>query len=274
MRDGAPRKRRPRRLAEDGAMSAMPVKRVVVVMAMLAEARPLLSTLGYEEGAEPKRVLVGGSGPGGGIGHVYEGKIGGLEVAVVVNGKCGTFGCDAVGKVPAALVTHAAITDLKPDVLINAGTCGGFKAKGCDIGDVFVVSGHRVHDARIPLPVLQEYGVGSWPANPAPRLVEHLGAKSEVLTTGDSLDCPENDAATIRANGAAIKDMEGSAIAYTANLHGVPLIGIKAVTDIVDGSKPTTEEFLENLHKAAGALMENLRKALSYLDGKSVGDLA
>lgn len=253
---------------------AAPVRRVVVVMAMLAEARPLLATLGYKEGDDPERVLVGGAGPGGGIGQVYEGRIGGLEVAVVCNGKCGSFGCDAVGKVPAALVTHAAITELGPDVLINAGTCGGFGAKGCGIGDVFVVAGHRVHDARIPLPVLKEYGEGSWPSCPAPRLVEHLGAKSAVLTTGDSLDCPENDAAAIAASGAAIKDMEGSAIAYTANLHGVPLIGIKAVTDIVDGSKPTTEEFLENLHTAAGALMENLRRALAFLDGKSVGDLA
>ena len=63
-------------------------------------------------------------------------------------------------------------------------------------------------------------------------------------------------------------------IALRLEILGVPLIGIKAVTDIVDGSKPTTEEFLENLHTAAGALMENLRRALAFLDGKSVGDLA
>lgn len=36
-------------------------------------------------------------------------------------------GVDSVGTVAASLVTYASIEALKPDIIINAGTCGGFK---------------------------------------------------------------------------------------------------------------------------------------------------
>ena len=39
-----------------------------------------------------------------------------------------------------------------------------------------------------------------------------------------------------------------------ADMFKVPLLAVKAVTDIVDGDKPTGEEFLENLHKTVEAL--------------------
>lgn len=36
-------------------------------------------------------------------------------------------GVDSVGTISSALVTYAAIQALKPDLIINAGTAGGFK---------------------------------------------------------------------------------------------------------------------------------------------------
>lgn len=38
-------------------------------------------------------------------------------------------GVDSVGTMSSALVTYAAIQALKPDLIINAGTAGGFKVK-------------------------------------------------------------------------------------------------------------------------------------------------
>jgi nucleoside phosphorylase len=40
-------------------------------------------------------------------------------------------------------------------------------------------------------------------------------------------------------NNASVKDMEAAAIAYVAELAGVPFFGVKVVTDIVDGDRPT-----------------------------------
>lgn len=68
--------------------------------------------------------------------------------------------------------------------------------------------------------------------------------------------------------------LQGAAVAYVANLLSIPLISLKAVTDIVDGSKPTVEEFLENMSLAASALSRTIPLVLKYISGKSVADLA
>ena len=46
-----------------------------------------------------------------------------------MNGKCDRFDVDNVGTTPAALASYLAITSLQPDLIINAGTCGGFERK-------------------------------------------------------------------------------------------------------------------------------------------------
>lgn len=62
-------------------------------------------------------------------------------------------------------------------------------------------------------------------------------------------------------------------MAYVASLLAIPLISLKAVTDIVDGSKPTVEEFLENMSLAASALSRTVPLVLKYVSRKSVADL-
>lgn len=49
------------------------------------------------------------------------------------------------------------------------------------------------------------------------------------------------------ANDASVKEMEAAGIAHVAAMFGVPFIAVKAITDIVDGDKPTQDEFMENL---------------------------
>jgi 5'-methylthioadenosine nucleosidase len=48
----------------------------------------------------------------------------------------------------------------KPDLLISAGTAGGFKAQGGAIGNVYISKAVMHHDRRIPIPV------GAHPENP------------------------------------------------------------------------------------------------------------
>jgi 5'-methylthioadenosine nucleosidase len=40
------------------------------------------------------------------------------------------------------------------------------------------------------------------------------------------------------AAGAAVKEMEAAAVAWSASLFGTPALCIKSITDIVDGGKP------------------------------------
>lgn len=54
---------------------------------------------------------------------------------------------------PAALTAYLAIQTFKPDLVISLGTAGGFKAKGGEIGDVYLSTGFANHDRHIPIPV-------------------------------------------------------------------------------------------------------------------------
>ena len=75
-----------------------------------------------------------------------------------------------------------------------------------------------------------------------------------MVSTGNSLDYVDKDMEIMVENKAAVKEMEANAIAWVASMFGTPLIALKAVTDIVDGDRPTGEEFLENLGKTVAAL--------------------
>jgi 5'-methylthioadenosine nucleosidase len=93
------------------------------------------------------------------------------------------------------------------------------------------------------------------------------------VSTGNSLDCPDVDRDALAANDASVKEMEAAGIAHVATMFGTPFIAVKAITDIVDGDKPTHDEFLQNLGAAAKALQEAVPKVLEYVAGKKIADL-
>ncbi|XP_021802418.1 5'-methylthioadenosine/S-adenosylhomocysteine nucleosidase 1-like, partial [Prunus avium] len=99
-----------------------------------------------------------------------------------------------------------------------------FQAKGAGIGDVYLACDVAYHDRRIPIPVFDLYGVGLRQACVSPNLQKELNLKIGKLSTGNSLDMSPQDEASIVANDATIKDMEGAAVAYVADLLKVPII--------------------------------------------------
>ncbi|KAL5716756.1 methylthioadenosine nucleosidase [Ranunculus cassubicifolius] len=203
----------------------------------------------------------------------YHGMYKDLHINIIWPGKDGALGVDSVGTVSASLVTYAAIQALQPDIIINAGTAGGFKAKGACIGDVILACDVAFHDRRIPIPVFDQYGTCAKQTFPTPNLLKELDMKVGKLSTGDSLDMSPHDEAAILANDATVKDMEGAAVAYVADMLSVPAIFIKAVTDIVDGDKPTAEEFLQNLVAVTAALDTAVTRVVDFISGKSISQL-
>lgn len=69
----------------------------------------------------------------------------------------------------------------------------------------------------------------------------------------------------MKENDASVKEMEAAAIAYVCQMNNVPYLGLKVVTDIVDGPNPAQEEFLENLASAATSLQKALPQVLDYV---------
>lgn len=251
----------------DAAGEAMrPISNILIVIAMQTEAMPVVNKFQLKE--DPEAVF-----PKGVPWVWYHGIYKDLNINLVWPGKDSTLGVDSVGTVSASLVTYAAIQALQPDLIINAGTAGGFKAKGACIGDVYLVSHVAFHDRRIPIPVFDLYGVGLRQAYSTPNLLKEHGLKVGKLSTGDSLDTSPQDEASITANDAVVKDMEGAAVAYVADLLKVPAIFVKAVTDIVDGDKPTAEEFLQNLATVTAALDQAVTQVVDFINGKCLSEL-
>ena len=93
--------------------------------------------------------------------------------------------------------------------------------------------------------LLRRYGIWAVESPSAPRLVAALGLKTGVVSSGNSLNCGPEDRAALDASGASIKEMEGAAIAYVASLYSVPLLAVKAITDIVDGGRVSGALFLD-----------------------------
>ncbi|KAM3335110.1 hypothetical protein ACQJBY_029491 [Aegilops geniculata] len=226
--------------AEPGASV---VSKVLIVIAMQAEMLPLVHRFQLLEVPAGESIF-----PKGAPWARYCGNYKGLHIDLVWPGKDPALGVDSVGTLSAALVTYASIQFLKPDLIINAGTASGFKAKGAGIGDVFLASDVVFHDRRTPTPVGK-------------------------LSTGDSRDMSPHDVLEILSNGATLKDMEGAAVAHVADMFSTPAIFVKAATEIVDGEKPRAEEFLQNLTAATKALDQAVAEVVNFISGKCLSDL-
>ena len=243
-----------------------PITNIVVLIAMDVEAAPLVAHLNLVK-VEPSPLL--GPIPA----HVYRGAVDGCTVHVVTNGKCVGFSVDSVGTVPAALTAYAACAALSPDLIINAGTAGGFAAKGGVVGDVYLATEFKNHDRRIPIPGFDAYGIGATPATAAPAMAAALGLKTGIVSTGNSLDAPDVDKTSMAANDASVKEMEAAGIAHVARLFNTPMLAVKAITDIVDGPHATQDEFLANLAAAATSLQTTVPKVIAFAAGKLVTEL-
>ena len=238
---------------------------VLIAIAMEAEAAPLIRNLLLE--------LQDDFFPTNTPYLAYQGKYKSCNITVITNGKDKVHGTgvDNIGTVPAAIGTFLAldklnlIYDQKVDILINAGTCDGFKRMGAEIGDVYLSTAVAFHDRHIPLPGFELYGIGRIHSTTVQGLPAEIGAKLGVLSTGDSFDTNALDNRQMRENGASLKDMEAAAIAWCSELYGTPHFALKVVTDIVDGDERSEEVFLDNLHNAAKSMQEALEKSIAYL---------
>lgn len=233
---------------------------------MEAEALPLVTHLGLKKNDPPAI-------PPPAPCVSFSGSDWGMDIHVVCFGKCPGTGMDTVGTAPASLFAYLAIQTFTPDVVVSAGTAGGFKARGAEIGDIFVATATVNHDRRIPIPGFDTYGIDKRRTLSGKKLRNALGLKGGVCSSGNSLDYTSEDMKLMTEHCASVKEMEAAAIAWAASLFNLPLLCLKSITDIVDGDTPAQEEFLENLHKAAESLQRVVPQALEFMSGKRLRDL-
>jgi len=228
--------------------------RVLVIMAMEAEAGPVRVALGLDETPSPLHAAFPA--------RLWSDD----ELAVAICGTDARFDVDAIGTQPAVVTTLLACDHHRPDLLVSAGTAGGFAGRGGRIGDVFLSTDPLVfHDRRIPLGPFEAYGVGSYPTIGTVELAAAIGARPGVITTGNSLDAPPVDLATMIAAEADAKDMEAAAVGWVAEQFGIDFVAVKSITDLVDSPEPTAEQFGRNFDLATRRLAETLPRLLAQL---------
>lgn len=195
----------------------------------------------------------------------------GHEVLIGIAGVHPLNEVDAIGTLSSGLLAHSLIARFAPRMIINAGTAGGFEAQGGRIGDVYLGAEHVVfHDRRIRLgSPFQLYGEGRRRVQHDSDLAARLGLRTGIVSTGDSLDATPEDLAQMSRLGASVKEMEAAAIATVCEIHGVPLVLLKSITDIVDtdldaDGNATHEQFARNYAFAVERLTERLEQVVAH----------
>jgi len=232
--------------------------RISIIVAMLAEAEYIIQTLKmnrYKSDIDPDLSI-----------EVFNTETTLSSIFLLINGKSKRYNVDRVATQAATLTAWETIRILEPNIIINAGTAGGFHSMNAKIGEIYISKPPiYYHDRRIPLPNFEEYGFGSFPCLDIPELHNKYGFKQGHISSGNSLDMSDTDLNIIKKNGAIIKDMEAAAIAEVAEIKSIPFIAIKVISDFVDVSdKDTPDQFLSNFSRATEKLCEGTLKLVNY----------
>jgi len=196
----------------------------------------------------------------------------GLDIMIGTNGTDPVTGVDCIGGHAAVLATLVLLRAHEPDLVLSAGTAGGWSRNGAEIGDVYVAWDRFVHhDRRIDIPGFDSFGIGDHPAADIREAAFASGCRLGTVTTGESLDEAEVDRDRIIASGAEVKDMEAAAVAWVARIHGVPVSAVKAVTDLVDSPVATETQFVANLETATTELTAKLLELLPRIATLDLG---
>ncbi len=238
------------------------VRRILIFVAMEAEAEPIARALGLA----PDRLPIGSAG-------VRSGRVGSnlssLEVSLLSPGICAETGVDRIGPVHAAATLARALERIPCDIVVNAGTAGGFESQGQRIADLVVARDTMFHDARIALggfdAVARAHTRLSADDAMLARLSAALDARAGLVSTGASLDATADELALFARHGALAKEMELAALGVVCREHRRPLVALKGITDLVDHHEPTHEAFVRNLARTSARVAEAIGPLLDEL---------
>ncbi|MFA8449287.1 MAG: hypothetical protein ACEPOW_01170 [Bacteroidales bacterium] len=242
------------------------IRKIAIIMAMREEAATLIEDYNLQkvDGVFDSCLPM----------EVYRNRAIDVQIDLILNGKDPVHQVESIGTENAVISTMSVIQELKPDLIINAGTAGGFACRGGKIGEVYTAkSGVYFHDRRIPLGDYEKMGLGAFPCIELTDVSSKFGLKQGVVTTGSSLDYSDHDKCNVDSYSGELKDMEAAAIAKICSYYQQPLVIFKSITDIVDGPHPTHKEFLSNLSQASKNLSNALHKFINYCIGKNLSDL-
>jgi len=186
---------------------------------------------------------------------IYHGTAFGKDILLVV---CG------VGKVNAAVGACTAIA-AGANLIFNFGVAGGLNGN-TKVAQIYLIEKAVQYD--FDLTQLNGTKIGTldeYDDNYLPLLVPDLPFERRALGSGDRFnDSPKDHSLLTTELKADIRDMEGAAIAQVCKAAGVPVVSIKAISDVY-GSRSTTEQYLKYRERAVRALGEQMETIIGAL---------
>lgn len=158
-----------------------------------------------------------------------------------------------IGKVLSTVKTARAVTEIRPDLIISVGFCGGLN--GSAQGSLILARETRQWDFYLAIPGI-EIGHGYENHCPLPlpeneRLVDFVSDKSVVRGTLISGDRFVDRSVHIDPDAVAV-DMETAALALLAQEFQIPFLSLREVSDVADGESDMTHEQFMNYIQSRG----------------------
>lgn len=243
-----------------------PIKKILILVAMKAEADPIIAAL---------NLLATGSFDAQLPFKSYERVDAEQHILLMVSGIDPRYRVDNIGTQPATLMAYVGIEQFRPDLVISAGTAGGFSARGAQIGTVYLSDDEFLfHDRQIPLAGFNEQGAGHYPAANVRALAQQLNLPLGKISSGSSFTKYPDQMAQIEKSGAVAKEMEAAAIAWVCWLKNTPCMAVKSITNLLDHDDSSEQQFNANFFFAVQNLSTTLAIVLQETRGKSLLDLA
>jgi len=161
------------------------------------------------------------------------------------------------GKIAAAGSTQYAVDRWKPRLLVNLGTCGGFRG-AIEKGEVLLVDKTVVYDIVEMMgdsaEAIADYTTTlSVPSGDLP-----AGVRRGPIVSGDRDLQPADTAVLAKKYGAAAGDWESGAIAWVAHRNATPLLILRGVSDVVGPEGSETYGNLPAFEEGARLIMKRL----------------
>src|SRR5215813_4397523 len=244
----------------------MNVKNILLVIAMQAEADPILEALGINEAGTPLEP------PLPPISYTTNFK--GLNINLVVNGQDPVYKLDSFGSDAATLSTYLGIKAFSPDLVMSTGVAGGFKSKA-KIGDVYLSADSVCYlDRRVSItsPNYQDYAIGFYPVVDASQMASALGLKTGIVVTSGSFENSLLDDRQIRNLDGSVVEMECAAVAKMTMLLQKQFMATKSIVDF-DDAIGFASQFDNNFKIATTSLATQLVRIFGYLTTHPLGEV-
>lgn len=163
------------------------------------------------------------------------------------------------GKISAAATAQYVIDALRPDLLVNLGTCGGFEGQ-IETGTILLVERTLVYD------ILEQMGDGaaaiehystSLDLGFLPAALPHTVERA-LLVSADRDIVPGDIPMLIEKYGAVAGDWESGAIAWVAKRNRVPCLILRGVSDVVGSAGGEAYGNIELFHASTRTIMSAL----------------